>query len=259
MNLPQITDRLRGLPVPAVRYFDSIASTNTEALQWAAAGAENGSLVIADQQTRGRGRFDRKWITMPGSALAFSLILRPTAIETPYVGLFSALGALGVSTSLETLGCSHAEIKWPNDVLLDGMKVCGILCESSWMGDRLDALVLGIGINVAPSSVPPANDLLFPATCVQQSLGRFPERLELLQRVLMACFAWRPALPTGTFLKGWEQRLAYRGQVVRIEQAEQSPIEGTLQGVNPDGTLRLQKADGEQIIIMAGDVRLRPV
>jgi BirA family biotin operon repressor/biotin-[acetyl-CoA-carboxylase] ligase len=259
MDAQQLIERLRGLPIPAVRYYNSIASTNEEALSWADTGAQDGSLVFADHQSRGRGRFNRQWITLPGSALAFSLVLRLSPGEVANVGLFPGLGAMAVSTALENLGCPNVTIKWPNDVLLDGCKVCGILCENNWIGEILDAVVMGIGINVAPSSVPSAGDLLFPATSVQQALGYLPDRLELLQRVLQAFFSWRPTLHTSPFLQGYEQRLAYQGQEIRIEQPDQSSRQGTVVGINPDGSLRLMSNDGEEYIVTAGDVRLRPV
>ncbi|MEN4100610.1 MAG: biotin--[acetyl-CoA-carboxylase] ligase, partial [Anaerolineaceae bacterium] len=120
-------DHLAGLPVSELRYFDSIGSTNDEALRWAEQGAPDAALVVADTQTAGRGRMDRRWVTRPGVALAFSLALRPTPVEASALGLFSPLGALAVAAALRENYGLLAEVKWPNDVLLERRKCCGIL------------------------------------------------------------------------------------------------------------------------------------
>src|SRR5512146_1632742 len=116
MNPNELKKALSKLPVGDVRYFDSIGSTNNEALAWAASGAEDLSLVIADEQTAGRGRLSRKWFTPPGTALAFSLILRPSAQEKAHLTRIVGLAALAVVDALQQRGLV-AQIKWPNDVL----------------------------------------------------------------------------------------------------------------------------------------------
>ena len=161
---------LSSLPLSAFRYYDTLGSTNDEALVWASQGAPDFSLIIADEQTSGRGRMDRKWFTPPQSALAMSLILRPTAIERTHPARTTGLLALSLAESLRKLGLIP-QIKWPNDVLLSGRKVAGILVETTWMGDELDAMVLGMGVNVLNASIPPADQLLFPATSIETELG----------------------------------------------------------------------------------------
>ena len=117
MNQNELKKSLSKLPLGDIRYFDSIGSTNDEALAWAATDAPDLSLVIADEQTAGRGRLDRKWFTPKGTALAFSLILRPTAAERPHLSRTVGLAALAVADSLRTRGLA-AQIKWPNDILI---------------------------------------------------------------------------------------------------------------------------------------------
>ena len=178
--IPPCAEPWRIYLVPDLRFFESIGSTNDEAMAWADAGAEDWSLVVADQQTQGRGRLGRHWVTNPGAALAFSLVLRPSREEMAFASLFSPLGGMGVASALEEIGLA-ALVKWPNDVLLNRRKVCGILGEAAWTGDRLNGMVLGIGVNVASESVPPAGELLFPATCVEAELGRPLDRQESAQ------------------------------------------------------------------------------
>lgn len=249
---------LSGLPLGEIRWFESIGSTNDEALAWASAGAPNGSLVAADRQTRGRGRLGRSWETHPGAALAVSLILRPAVDEMEYFGLFSPLGGLAVCQALESEYSLPAEIKWPNDVLVGRRKVCGVLAEAGWDGSALDSMVIGIGINVAPGSVPPAGQLNFPATCVEEALGRPVDRWRLLAAVVAQMIQLRPRLGSLQFLKAWEERLAYRGELVRLENSGGQPVNGTLLGVTSEGSLRLAREDGSEVHFSAGDVSLRP-
>ena len=120
-----------GLPLAGVRAVQQTGSTNDDALLLATQGALDGWLVLAEEQTQGRGRSQRRWVTATGPALAFSLLLRPSALEQAYIGRFTALGALSVQQVLSELGLS-AQIKWPNDVLVNGKKVCGVLAETLW-------------------------------------------------------------------------------------------------------------------------------
>jgi BirA family biotin operon repressor/biotin-[acetyl-CoA-carboxylase] ligase len=257
MDEPAVKAGLAGLPIPEVRFFAETGSTNDVAMAWAVEGAPDGSLVGADSQTNGRGRMGRHWVTSPGAALAFSLVLRPTAIERQNIGLFSPLAGLGVAVALEGLGLAP-QVKWPNDVLLSRRKVCGILAEAAWVGDQLQALVLGVGVNVASSSVPPDDQVIFPATCVETALGRSVDRLSLLRETLRAIFEWRPRLATPDFIQAWQRRLAFRGENVVVNPPNQPEIHGELVGVDDQGNLLVKAPTGEIHAILAGDVHLRP-
>src|SRR5215216_5094430 len=126
MNQQELKKSLSKLRLGDIKYFESIGSTNDEALAWAANDTPDLSLVVADEQTAGRGRLDRKWFTPKGTALAFSLLLRPMAEEKPFLTRIVGLAALAVAESLLKLEL-NAQIKWPNDILTNGKKVCGIL------------------------------------------------------------------------------------------------------------------------------------
>jgi BirA family biotin operon repressor/biotin-[acetyl-CoA-carboxylase] ligase len=254
-----------------VRYFDSIGSTNNEALAWAASGAKDLSLVIADEQTAGRGRLDRKWFTPRGAGLAFSLILRPTMEEKPHLTRTVGLAALAIAESLRTRGLG-AQIKWPNDVLLNGCKIAGVLIETVWSGDEADCLVVGIGVNVRKEAVPSAELLQFPATSLEQWLGFAADRGKLLHDILAGIIALRPRLGTHEFIASWEKALAFRGEQVQVDiRAERSEpsgersrseaethLTGKLLGLESDGSLKLSTEDGKSVTVRFGDVRLRP-
>lgn len=244
------------LPLGDIKYFESLGSTNDEALAWAANDAPDLSLVIADEQTAGRGRLDRKWFTPGGTALAFSLILRPTADEKPHLTRIVGLAALAVAESLRMHGLT-AQIKWPNDVIILGRKVCGILVESVWSGEDVDCVVIGIGVNVLKESVPPSEALQFPATSLEDETGQTPNRTEVLHDILAALLNIRPRLGTTEFIVQWGSLLAFQGEQVQVESGTTPPIVGQLTGLESDGSLRLQNAHGESVTVRFGDVRLR--
>jgi BirA family transcriptional regulator, biotin operon repressor / biotin---[acetyl-CoA-carboxylase] ligase len=255
---------LLNIPLGGLRYFEQTGSTNDSALAWAAAGAPDLALVIAGEQTAGRGRGNHSWFSAPGAALAFSLVFRPLPGEEQSIPLFSALGALAVCEVLAAQGL-HPQIKWPNDVLLNRKKVCGILAESVWTGAKVDSLVLGIGLNIKPAAVPPPDQLAFPATCLEAELplpSHSIQALEqgmLLQQILQALRYWRAMVTTNIFLHTWERRLAFRGEQVEIWVNEETARKGQVDGLEQDGSLRLISPEGEVFSVQFGEVHLRPV
>lgn len=250
--------KLADFPLGDFRYFSTIGSTNDEALTWASQNAPDFSLIIADEQTSGRGRMNRKWFTPPNSALAMSLILHPTQTEQTHPTRTTGLLAVSLAESLLELGLAP-QIKWPNDVLLNGRKVAGILVESSWTGETLDALILGMGINVFHDSVPPAVQLQFPATSIEDQLGSQIEKADLLKDILTRVLAWRPKLGTDTFLRVWEKNLAFCNQQVKIEDGSGRIVTGELVGLETDGSLHLLDKHGKSVTVHFGEVHLRPL
>jgi BirA family biotin operon repressor/biotin-[acetyl-CoA-carboxylase] ligase len=258
MNRNEFKKFLSKLPLGDVRYFDSIGSTNDEALAWAATDAPDLSVVIADEQTAGRGRLDRKWFTPRGTALAFSIVLRPTAEERPHLTRVVGLGALAVAVPLRKRGVD-ARIKWPNDILIQKRKVCGILIESVWSGEDVDCVVIGIGINVLEGSVPPEEMLRFPATSLESEVGQPPDRGGILRDILSSLIELRPRLGTDEFLKQWEELLALQGETVQVETEKTPNITGQIIGLDSNGCLKLRNEHGEFVTVRFGDVRLRPL
>ncbi|KAA0274113.1 MAG: biotin--[acetyl-CoA-carboxylase] ligase [Chloroflexi bacterium] len=257
MNESSLKKHLSKFELGGLRWLDSIGSTNDEALAWAAKGAKDLSLVIADEQTQGRGRLNRKWHTPLGSAIAMSLILRPDEPMRPHLSRTVGLAALSLSDACLALGLSPA-IKWPNDILLDGKKVAGILVETVWSGEEADSLVIGMGINVNRESVPPADSLQFPATSLEDHLAVMPKREEVISLVLDPMIRWRKKIETGEFITAWEDRLAFRGETVQIHSGNEEIVPGILEGLESDGSLRLRDEHDKIVSIRFGDVSLRP-
>jgi BirA family transcriptional regulator, biotin operon repressor / biotin---[acetyl-CoA-carboxylase] ligase len=257
MNETDIRQALSGIPLADIRYFASTSSTNEEAFRWAESGAADFALVIADEQTAGRGRMGRKWITNPGSGLAFTLVLHPTDLETASLSLFPLLSALVVSLALSDSFSLSPKIKWPNDVLINNSKVSGILCEAIWQGETIGALIVGIGINVLKSAVPPPEEVIFPATSLEQGLNKTVDRLDVLASILKKWIEWRPQIGKQVFFDQYLALLAFRNQTVQIERVSSSPLIGIVQGITNEGDLCLKTDLGVEYI-KAGDVHLRP-
>jgi BirA family biotin operon repressor/biotin-[acetyl-CoA-carboxylase] ligase len=248
-----------GLPLGQLRYFNSVGSTNDEAVRWADEGASHLSLVAAGEQTSGKGRMGRRWYTPPGGALAVSLVLRPDQLDLFSPPRIAGLGALAVCEALQGNYGLAAQVKWPNDVLVGDRKLAGVLVEASWLGEELQAVILGIGINVALDSLPPAGELDFPATSVEAALGSPVDRWGLLRNVLEALLVWLPYLDQARFLQAWQGQLAYLHERVRLVRHGKEPVEGLLLGLGDDGSLRLESPSGEEETFQAGEIHLRVV
>ncbi len=248
---------LSGLMLPAIYFFKSIGSTNDYARALAVESAADGALVVADEQTQGRGRLGRHWVTSAGAGLAFSLLLRPSSAETSQLALLAPLWGLAVCRALREGYRLNAEVKWPNDVLINRRKTCGILVEAHWLGSELESVVAGIGVNVAPFSVPPSSSLLFPATCVESELGQPVKSEALLAEILKAFFDLRPRLGSDDFFEAWRDWLAFKGQWVRVEGAAGAQT-GQVQGITRSGSLQLRAENGANFEVAVGDVSLRP-
>jgi BirA family biotin operon repressor/biotin-[acetyl-CoA-carboxylase] ligase len=273
MDQPSLESALADLPISGIRFFSTIDSTNDEAWRWIDHGATHAALVIADEQTAGRGRYQRHWVTVAGSALAFSLVLSSPQLEAQHIQRLTGLGALAVCQALYGLYGLPAEIKWPNDILCRERKVGGILAETRWQGEAVEAAVMGIGINIASVSISPqylpVEGLNFPVTCVEAELGHPVERLELLHGILEQVFRWYRQLASPEFLSAWEDKLAYRNQWVELTMVNPSPstqaqVEpsaeyiGKVLGLDSDGALKLRSQSGRLFTVQVGEVQIKP-
>jgi BirA family biotin operon repressor/biotin-[acetyl-CoA-carboxylase] ligase len=254
-----LIERLQQLPLGKIAYFKSVGSTNDIVAAWAIEGAPEFSLAVADEQTKGRGRSGRSWYTPSGATLTFSILLKPAMQdESSSPARASALGALALCQALEDGYSLAPAIKWPNDVLLEEMKISGILAEAHWLGDKLQAVVLGMGINLAPSSLPPAESLTFPASYLEAHAGGQIDRGSLLRSILENMLDWKPEMNAPEFIQAWENRLAFKGQTVRLFSTPADEVVGRLIGLSDAGHLKLQTADGELRLFQAGEIHLRP-
>lgn len=244
---------LNALDLPAWQFHPVAGSTNELALAWAQAGAADGSLVLADSQTAGRGRMDRHWVTRPGVALAMSMIYRPTPEEAANLTRFTPLAALGLVQALAKWDLA-AKIKWPNDVLLDGKKVAGVLVEADWQAGRLDSLVVGMGVNVLAGAVPPAIQVRYPGTAIEMQVGHAVDRWAILAEILHCMKYYRTILTGDRFLTEWNHYLAYRGERIRFRFPDGRLGTAEVVAVRPNGRLALKLVSGEKLNAVAGEI-----
>jgi BirA family biotin operon repressor/biotin-[acetyl-CoA-carboxylase] ligase len=209
---------------------------------------------VGDEQTKGRGRQGRSWFTPPAAALAASLVLHPTPEDSPEsLAMYAGLGALAIYDALAELDPRAPEIKWPNDVLLHGKKVSGILAESHWEGDKLKGLILGMGVNISPASIPPSGETNFPATSIDAEFGGSTNRWELLHAILKNIIKWRSVLHQPEFVQTWQARLAFKDVPVSVGE-----VTGRILGLTSAGHLWLRDTAGQEHVFRAGEVHLRP-
>ena len=235
--------------------YDSLPSTNTEAARQAVRGAAEGLCVVAGEQTRGRGRQERVWVSPPGAGLYFSIVLRPRLVPEAWP-LITLMAALAVRDALHESCALTTDIKWPNDILAPGgRKLCGILAETVET-ERGRACVLGIGINLNDRAFP--EELHERATSVAAATGATVDDEQLLAALLRRLAARYAQLhaPAGSseIVRDWSSLSTYAaGKRVRVETATEM-FEGTTRGLETDGALRVETPAGELRCVRAGAV-----
>lgn len=232
--------------------FESIDSTNTCAKTLAEAGMEEGATVLAEFQSEGRGRLGRSWLSEPGKNLLFSCILRPS-LGKEQAGLLTFFAAIAVARALERFTNLHIECKWPNDLLLNGKKCCGILLENSLSGGKLVYAILGIGINVNQREF--QNDIRLSATSLALEAGTEIDRKKLFQNIMRELDSLYNDVKKNQFtrmLTEWNDRCAMFGRDILIDCGG-TTLSGRAMGLHNDGGLVVQTATGNEIVY-AGDV-----
>ena len=239
-------------PGYALIALDEADSTNDEAKERAAGGAPDGTVVWARQQRAGRGRRGRIWVSPPGN-LYVSVILRP-ACEARSVAQLSFVAALAVHDLVDGLLPGRARCKWPNDILVDGGKVAGVLLESALaLGGRVDWVVLGIGVNLASH---PGIDGPIPSTSVADAGASVLAPEDALPSVLAALAQHRREWETQGFAavrRAWLDRAYGLGGPVTVTNGERR-VTGVFEGLDEEGALVLAQPGGELLSIAAGDV-----
>ncbi|MDZ4763656.1 MAG: biotin--[acetyl-CoA-carboxylase] ligase [Chloroflexota bacterium] len=243
----QLHEFQHALGARPMHYYAEIGSTNDTSLAWLRDNAAHGSIVIADYQTRGRGRLGRSWHAPPGTALMFSIILRPSHL---YLARVNMIAALSVEMALNDVGAAQTTLKWPNDVLLNGRKVCGILSEGAWDGSQFLGVALGIGINV---SVDFGDTPMASSAISVSEVTSDVDRVLLLTRVLHHLDTWMAQIATDTPRTTWRARLSTIGQAVRIALPQET-ISGIAEDVDEHGALLIRRADGTLGRAFAGDI-----
>lgn len=233
----------------AVHALDTTDSTQSEVQRLAAAGAPEGTVVTARHQRAGRGRRGHDWWDAPGQSLLVSVLLRPAGPVTSAPQL-SLVGGLAVADALAAVASVPTRIRWPNDLLVEGRKVCGILAEASTDGvGKLHHVILGIGVNLAQATFPA--ELADRATSLRLVIGRAPEADLVLAAVLEHLARRYETWRAGGFAAlraAWLERSTLPGQIVRLPDGS----DGVGVDVGDDGVLRARAGDGRLVHIVSG-------
>jgi BirA family transcriptional regulator, biotin operon repressor / biotin---[acetyl-CoA-carboxylase] ligase len=238
-----------------IHYFIKLDSTNSHARRLAEQGAQAGEVVIAESQTQGRGRLGRPWVSPPHVNLYLSIILRPKLppVNAPQITLMAAVAlAEALSTFIPVLPA----IKWPNDVLAGGKKLAGILTESVCHGERIDFVILGIGVNINYPAESMPDAIRKRATSLISLTGASVSRESVVRRLIQdldRCYGELEETGFQSLAPRWEARFELRGKKVRVEMTDRIII-GTARGIDRDGALILEDGRGELQRVVAGDV-----
>jgi len=235
-----------------VIYYPSLASTMEVAKQEAEKGAAEGTVIIADEQTAGKGRIKRVWLTPKGN-IALSVILYPSVVYLPSLIMLASLAAIH---SIEAATGLKSQVKWPNDVLINGKKVCGVLIESNVRGDIVDYAIIGIGVNVS-RRLYDFPEIQPTATSLSDELGKEVSRLNVIRCLLVEIERlYLALLAGGSIYEEWRDSLVTLGRQVQVKSGK-TIYDGIAESVARDGSLLLRHSDGSLSKIVAGDVTLR--
>jgi BirA family biotin operon repressor/biotin-[acetyl-CoA-carboxylase] ligase len=259
-ELTEAFDRVRGRLLDlgsSVLYFPTIGSTNDVAMALAVQRDREGAVVIADEQTAGRGRRGRTWFSPPGSGLYVSIVLAPHRARVDperATTLLTLTAGVALAESIQAATGLQVDIKWPNDLLVGRRKLCGILAEASGAGSSIEAVVLGYGINVGPMAYPP--ELGDRATSLETELGRGIDRASVCVETIAGLARRYDDLLAGRFdaiLDAWRARApGSRGARVSWQSGSGSHT-GVTAGIDDRGALLVQ-VNGSVERIVAGEL-----
>ena len=240
-----------------LHYEETVDSTNRVAMGLAHDGAPEGTVVLADRQTAGMGRLQRAWQSPPGCNLYLSVILRP-AVAPPEVSRITLLTGVAVAEAVSAVCPERVGIKWPNDLLIGGRKVCGILTETRMAKDVIDSVVVGVGLNVnmARADFDPAHRET--ATSLREETGRDHSREDLLLLLCERFETWYEIFLRDGFApvsEGWLARAEMAGKRIRVLFRDEVR-EGAFAGIDRDGALLIADEQGAVSRITAGDATI---
>jgi len=239
------------------RYFEQTDSTNRQARQLGQAKTPAPCLVVAEGQSAGRGRLGRRWESPPGQGLYFSLLLQPQ-IPAERAPLLTLATGLAIKRALENFGVKDLVVKWPNDIVIQGKKVGGVLSEMETSGSQMLFVILGVGLNISQkkSDFPP--ELQETAASLEQLYPGDWHRSEVLEKILGELFQEIENLEADKvdeLLKRWEGESGFLGKKIKVEKSGQQ-LQGMVQGLDPEGHLLLETAPGKIVTLIAEDTTL---
>jgi BirA family biotin operon repressor/biotin-[acetyl-CoA-carboxylase] ligase len=242
----------------AIHYFTTVDSTNSKAYELALNGAEEGEVVIAESQEKGRGRLGRSWFSPPFLNVYLSIVLRPK-IPPHQAPLITLVAAVAMAEAIEKFSGLAPSIKWPNDILLRDRKIAGLLNEIQSETDRIHFVILGIGVNLNMDAKMFPKEILKVATSLKRETGEMISRKGFVQRLLQELEDWytiflREGSPP--VLEAWRKRARIKGKPVKVTSFGETLV-GVAVDIDSDGALILETKDGERKRVVAGDVEYK--
>lgn len=242
-----------------IHCYEVIDSTNNAAKNAAEQGSAHGSLFIAEQQNAGKGRRGRSWVSPAGTGIWMTILLKPE-LEPSYASMLTLVAALSMSRAIQEVTGLVAKIKWPNDIVVNGKKVCGILTEMSAEMECIHYVVIGLGTNVNIEEFP--EEIRETATSLMREAGKHIDRVPVICAFL-SCFekdyeTFIERKNLSGLLENYNERLVNRGREVRILDLNGEYI-GTAEGIDERGALIVVKEKGETVTITSGEVSVRGI
>lgn len=257
LNQVEVQDGLNTKKIGhTIVFYEETTSTNDMARKLAEEGYPDGTVVIAEQQTGGKGRMGRQWKSQKGTGIWMSILLRPD-IPPKSASKLTLIAGLCVCKAVRSVTGLEAGIKWPNDVLIGNKKICGILTEMNAEMDQIHSIVVGIGINVNITEFP--DELQQKATSLYLASGKKFSRKEILQKTLeeweIAYQEYQKDQNLNAFYQEYETYCITLNQEVQVIAKE--PFFGKAIGLNPEGELIVEKENGEKVVVFSGEVSIR--
>ncbi|MCF8008577.1 MAG: biotin--[acetyl-CoA-carboxylase] ligase [Halanaerobiales bacterium] len=255
IDIDKVKGDLQNNFITDIIYFDSVASTNQTALNFDSNSRSNGIVIIADEQTKGRGRLDRKWFSPKGKGLWFSIIISSFK-DIEYINLLTFIAGLAVNKTFKSMKID-TDLKWPNDIMYKNKKICGILAQFKSTGNKVKKVVVGIGINVNQDSFPV--DLKKFSISLKNIKGNKVDRAKLLTEILNNFSIYFKLFNNKEYKKVtgmWKKEMKLLNKNVVIKKSNGNRINGTVIDITDKGELVLKKEDGSIKTYIAGDISI---
>ena len=268
-HLVSVPDRMDEVELASIRktewagaetyYFDKIDSTNTKAKELAEEGHPSGTFVVADQQTAGKGRRGRSWDSLPGTGIYMTLMLKPD-INPNHASMLTLVTAMAVANAMHRVTGAEALIKWPNDIVINGKKICGILTEMSAQFDYINHIVVGIGINVHNESFPEEISQMASSLMIEAGGRRF-HRAQIIAET-MSYFeqyydTFLKTQDLSALVREYDELLVNRNKSVRVLDPKE-PFDGKAMGITPKGELIVDTWESRKLV-SSGEVSVRGI
>jgi BirA family biotin operon repressor/biotin-[acetyl-CoA-carboxylase] ligase len=244
-----------------IRHFDRVDSTNLVARKLGREGAEDGTVVIADQQTRGYGRRQRRWVSSAGAGLYVSILLRPPFADAESGPAVQLVAGIAVVEALADVVSVAPSLRWPNDCFVNDRKLAGVLVEAETSGEGFDFLVCGIGVNINQVATDFPEELRQQATSVRMQVGHEVPRIEVLTALLPSFDTWETSWRRhgmAPIVERWMELSPQSNGGKVVVRTDAGLVEGVADGLAADGRLRVQAADRLHVLGVGEVVKLRP-